>query len=172
MLSMLKNWLNSTTSAKHKEPEAMEDEPSTLPTIVISRFKFTDQGTLGVVLDSNGDSFLDLVTIELPWRNNRRMLSCIPRGSYTCSKVKSPRFGDSYQVTNVEGRSHVLFHHGNFAGDTFKGYRADSNGCILLGMRHGNLQNQDAVLSSRMARTLFESTMEFQPFKLIIRESV
>jgi len=81
-----------------------------------------------ILLDENGDVVFSSVTLELPWRANMRNLSCIPAGDYTVSKVNSPKFGPgTFQVNNVKGRSHILFHAGNFTRDI--------EGCILLGER-------------------------------------
>lgn len=67
------------------------------------------------------------VTLELPWKNNARMVSSIPAGTYRCKRVKSPKFGITFEITGVPGRSAVLFHWGNRT--------KDSNGCVLIG--HG-----------------------------------
>jgi hypothetical protein len=180
MLSELKKWwislgLGKTNSLEGNKVEDFEQASGKYgdrTLIVLERFKFSNQGTLGRLLDKDGGSFSGLVTLELPWKDNARSVSCIPRGSYKCSPVVSPRFGDCYQVDEVPGRSHILFHHGNFAGDRSLGMRTDSNGCILLGYKHSKLQGQDAVLSSRVARTLFESSLDNQSFVLEIRERI
>ena len=78
-------------------------------------------------------------SIELPDRNNERNYSRIPAGKYRCVWHRSPRFGWVYLVTDVQGRSHILTHSANWAGDSRKGYRCDLNGCIALGMRHMTL---------------------------------
>lgn len=71
------------------------------------------------------------VTLERAWQNNERGVSCIPGGPltapvvYQCARVKSPKFGDTFEVLNVPGRSEILFHKGNIDDD--------SHGCILVG---------------------------------------
>lgn len=65
------------------------------------------------------------VTLERPWKENRRKISCVPAGTYECRRVKSPRFGNTFQVMDVPGRSEILFHKGNLEDDT--------EGCILVG---------------------------------------
>lgn len=184
LLESLLRFLESSVTRQSKKPEVVEaevqssekpmpydeDRGPSLPVIVLERFKFTTTGTLGRLLYESGEPFHDLVTIELPWRENARQISCIPRGEYKVTKTRSPRFGDCYLVNDVPGRSHILFHHGNFAGKSDLGARTDSNGCILLGYKHGVLQGQNAVLSSRLARTFFETTLDFEPFKLVITE--
>ena len=65
------------------------------------------------------------VTLERPWLDNKPNESCIPAGKYECRMVESPKFGKTFEVTNVPGRSAILFHKGNIADD--------SHGCILVG---------------------------------------
>lgn len=79
------------------------------------------------------------VTLELPWRNNQRNISCIPAGNYICSRYRSPTHGDCYFISDVPNRSHILIH----AGNTLK----DTQGCILV----GRLFEKDAILRSRSA---------------------
>lgn len=65
------------------------------------------------------------LTFELPWHDNDPERSCIPIGEYDCVRIMSPTFGDTFEVLGVRGRSHILFHWGNFLRDT--------KGCILVG---------------------------------------
>lgn len=65
------------------------------------------------------------VTLERPWLDNQPNVSCIPAGKYECRKVDSPKFGTTFEVANVPGRSRILFHKGNVA--------TESEGCILVG---------------------------------------
>lgn len=65
------------------------------------------------------------VTLERPWRDNRRSESCIPAGIYECRRVVSPKFGETFEITNVPARSHILFHKGNLEDDT--------HGCVIVG---------------------------------------
>ncbi len=80
-------------------------------------------GTFGVLLDGGDEPFA--LTLERQWADNAVGKSCIPAGTYTCKRVLSPKFGNTFEVTNVEGRSHILFHRGNVDDDT--------HGCILVG---------------------------------------
>ena len=76
------------------------------------------------------------VTLELPWLENAPNRSCIPTGTYTCQRVLSPRFGETFEVTDVPGRSHILFHKGNTTIDTA--------GCILVGESYNDLAIGDS----------------------------
>ncbi|OEU65804.1 MAG: hypothetical protein BA863_08935 [Desulfovibrio sp. S3730MH75] len=134
--------------------------------IKISRYESSSHGTFGHLIGPG----IKLHVIELPWRDNRSNLSCIPPGEYHCTVVRSPRFGVVYHVKEVPGRSHVLIHAGNYAGDSTLGYRTHSHGCILPGRKRGRLGNQKAILCSKAALTSFMSALERQPFILTIEE--
>jgi hypothetical protein len=122
----------------------------------------TSHGTFGVLV---GPGFW-CQTIELPWRSNRQKVSCIPAGHYDVTMRKSPRFGYVYWVRNVPGRSWILFHAGNFAGDVAAGLRSHVEGCILLGLARGVLGGQLAVLNSRPAVRKLGQYVGGKPFRL------
>ncbi len=102
-------------------------------------FCFNEQGTFGRLLF--GDNTLH--TIELPWRENQRRVSCIPTGVYQCALVNSPRFGRVYEVRNVPGRDHILIHASNLAGDVNKGWVTQLHGCIAPCERLGAIKIPD-----------------------------
>ena len=60
---------------------------------------------------------------ELPWKHNKRNISCIPDGRYEMALRKSPKYGLVWEVTGVKGRDHILIHAGNFQSET--------RGCIM-----------------------------------------
>lgn len=96
------------------------------------------EGTRGVL---RIDKELFCITLELPWKMNRRNISCIPTGQYELFPYESPRFGNTFSLTNVPNRSNILFHYGNTIQDT--------SGCILLGERLGTINGNRAILNSR-----------------------
>ena len=124
----------------------------------------SDQGTEGILAT---DGFF-CKTLELPWRNNQKGISCIPSGEYIVALRQSPKYGRIYWVTNVPDRSWILIHSGNVAGDVNKGFRTHVQGCILLGKEHGFLYDQRAVLNSRITVTKFMNIMNYKKFKLHI----
>lgn len=93
-----------------------------MKTFRLKRISGTPQAVFGALIE---DGIPFVVTLEEPWLNNQRGASCIPVGAYVCRRVISPKFGDTFEVTNVPGRSHILFHKGNTTDDT--------EGCILVG---------------------------------------
>jgi hypothetical protein len=92
------------------------------------------------------------VTLEREWLDNRRNISCIPEGTYICKRVISPKFGETFEVVDVPGRSHILFHKGNIKDDT--------HGCIIVGELFDPLNGENAVLSSGKAFQEFLSRLE------------
>ncbi|WP_428242974.1 DUF5675 family protein [Gynuella sp.] len=134
---------------------------------VIVRRPSTDQGTFGQFF-LNGMHFS--YTGELPWLNNERNVSCIPPGEYTLKPHTSPHFGKCFIIVDVQGRSFILIHKGNWCGNRAKGFRSDVLGCIIVGQRLGTLAGQAAVLASGTAfnRLLRTITM---PIPLTILES-
>ena len=54
-------------------------------------------------------------TIELPWKNNEKRVSCIPEGRYFIRKRYSQKFKWHLEVVDVKNRSYILFHPANNA---------------------------------------------------------
>lgn len=104
--------------------------------------------TFGVLCIDDRPMF---VTLEDAWRDNERMVSCIPKGTYTIRRHTSPKFGKVFKVLDVPDRSEILIH----AGNTHK----DTHGCILLGLMYGTVGTESAILSSRAALANFMTAM-------------
>ena len=62
-------------------------------------------------------------TIELPWMENQKRVSCIPEGKYFIKKRYSNKFKWHLEVVDVKKRSLILFHPANNA-------LLELNGCI------------------------------------------
>lgn len=94
-------------------------------------------GTFGTLYlyDDQGKKVGTFVVGEDDWLDNKPQKSCIPDGTYTCRRVQSPTFGNTFEVTSVPGRSAILFHAGNTEEDT--------KGCLLVGTRFGMLKVKD-----------------------------
>ncbi len=76
-------------------------------------------------------------TLELPWKDNERYISCIPVGQYEVKKHTSEKYSQCFWVQNVPGRFEILIHRGNFFTDIL--------GCILPGVAFTDI-NQDGQL--------------------------
>jgi len=79
--------------------------------LVLHRTYFPE-GTQGI-LEWNGD--LICYTIELPWLDNQKRISCVPEGEYILQKRFSKKFGWHLHLVNVPGRDYILIHRANDA---------------------------------------------------------
>jgi len=104
----------------------------------IKRIAENQYGTFGVLLD--GDLPFAL-TLERRWLGNTQGCSCIPTGTYVCRRVDSPKFGDTFEITGVQDRSHILFHKGNLDDD--------SHGCVLVGEEYDPVLGSYGIKASR-----------------------
>jgi len=102
-------------------------------------------------------------TLELPWKNNQKNISCIPKGKYTVKWTFSPKFlRYTYEIMNVPNRSGVRLHKGN--------YFYQVQGCILLGDSYGDLNKDTSadILNSTITIEKFENFMQNKDFILEI----
>lgn len=119
-----------------------------------------EHGTFGTML-IEGEVFC--VTLEPYSRNNAENVSCIPTGQYVCKRTYSPKCGDTFEITNVEGRTNVLFHPGNTDNNT--------KACVLLGQYYGKLGKNRAVLNSgKTFKAFLQQMIYLKRFKLTIVE--
>lgn len=94
--------------------------------LLLIRDTLNDVSTMGKLF-LNGEEFCD--TLELPWKQNQRSISCIPAGQYD-ARLRLPRESATREyihllVKDVPNRSYILIHIGNTTKDT--------QGCILVG---------------------------------------
>ena len=139
-LKCVKNLLKKLKAAKSIKPTI--SKPKYINLLII-RDTFTDESTIGELF-VNGERFCD--TLELPYKDNQRSISCIPTGEYKV-RLRYPRESATRNylhllVQNVKDRSYILFHRGNTAKDT--------RGCILVGQG----SQQDVVHNSTLAMDL------------------
>ena len=125
-------------------------------------------GTFGVLVDYDvmrNEPFPFALTLELRWRNNIRQGSCIPAGTYTCKRIISPRFGETFEIADVPERDNILFHSGNTVND--------SSGCVLIAKEYGKLDLFSAILNSKKGFNEFlERTKGFDSFELNIFQTL
>ena len=123
--------------------------------MILTRSDSTDEGTLGK-LELPG--IAEYLTGELPWLDNARNISCIPTGLYLMVYTKSNKFNKyTWELLTVPHRSGIRIHSGNFFGNVAKGYKTDTDGCILLGNKIGrDVSGQLIILNSRASLADFE----------------
>tara|TARA_R100001224_G_scaffold45134_3_gene26000 strand:+ start:883 stop:1296 length:414 start_codon:yes stop_codon:yes gene_type:complete len=111
--------------------------------LLLIRDTHSETSTIGK-LYLNGELMCD--TLENPWLDNQRNISCIPAGQYNVrlrlARESATRDYLHLLVQEVPNRSYILFHIGNTAKDT--------QGCILVGLK----REQDFVSNSRLAMDL------------------
>lgn len=116
----------------------------TMKQFCLIRMAYTREGTFGVLLEEDNPFCL---TLERQWADNQPGESCIPVGEYTCRRRLSPKFGVTFEVMDVPGRTNILFHKGNL--------KEDSHGCIILGEQYEPLNGQSGVVASGKAMEEF-----------------
>ena len=121
--------------------------------VTMTRQKFFPSCTLGFLHIQTTNLVWRCKTLELPWLDNTPGISCIPKGNYTCRRVKSSKFGETFQVCDVPNRQGILFHAGNSAPK-------DTRGCILLGVGAEVSGGNAYLLSSRPAMKTFMQMLE------------
>jgi len=134
--------------------------------VLIERYPSEEKQTLGnlYVLDKLDSIQFKCVTLELPWKKNKRRVSCIPLGEYRVIKHTSPKFGKCFWIRDVEGRSEILIHKGNFYTDIL--------GCILVGIDFIDIDN-NGILDVTSSKDTMDELLKILPdgFKLEIKES-
>ncbi|BDD07481.1 DUF5675 family protein [Aureibacter tunicatorum] len=94
----------------------------------------SEHQTLGSLFFFKEDEYIfSCQTLELPWNNNQKNISCIPKGKYKVSKHHSPKFKECFKIENVENRTDILIHPANFVSQL--------KGCIAVGSSHSHLNN-------------------------------
>lgn len=111
--------------------------------LLIIRDTFTKESTIGELF-LNGERMCD--TLELPWKDNQKNISCIPEGVYKVrlrlARESATRDYLHLLIEDVPNRKWVLVHRGNTA--------SDSRGCVLVGFA----SKQDFVQNSTFAMDL------------------
>ena len=146
----------------------MESTKPTTPVnkAFLNRFIKTPFFTIGKlqIFDEQNNLAFECFTLELPFKENHSLTSCIPSGIYQVKLHESPKFGICYKVQNVPNREHILFHIGNYPKDT--------HGCILVGKApiFGHLLTKSFIPNSTATFTELMA-LDIASFQLKISES-
>jgi hypothetical protein len=104
-------------------------------------------------------------TMELPWKENQRSISCIPEGSYKVIKQppKADRPYPYFRLPEVSGRTGILIHKIS--------YVSGLKGCIGVGMEFADL-NKDGVPDIIRSGEALQMLIDKLPdsFTLVIRK--
>lgn len=102
------------------------------------------------------DGLLLAKTMELPWRDNRRAISCIPEDTYLVRK-EPPKQGRDYwhyRIPEVPDRYGILMHPISFVKDL--------KGCIGVGSRFFDL-NKDGIPDMAESKKKLQYMIESLP---------
>lgn len=134
-------------------------------TLLLIRDDKSDKQTKGrlFVLDERGAVAYSCFTLELPWRDNRQNVSCIPLGRYKVKKRISHKYGEHLHILGVPGRSWILIHEANFV--------TQLRGCVAVGKSKADINGdglRDLVESVRAKKELLrhlpnETEIEIKP---------
>jgi hypothetical protein len=133
--------------------------------LILQRLNLTGPyGAFGVFQRVTDAGLLPLCfTLEPSWNDNAEGKSCIPAGVYICKRVNSPKFGDTFEITNVKDRSHILIHPLNEVEET--------QGCIGVGLSVSG--NHPSLYQSKVAFDFVMGLLEdFSEFNLEIKNPV
>jgi hypothetical protein len=110
-------------------------------------YKSKEVQALGDLTIFDGDEeIFSCKTLELPWKNNKRYISCIPKGTYEVIKRDSVKLKKHFHILNVPGRSDILIHIGN--------YYTQIKGCILVGEEHTDINADGFTDVKSSAKTM------------------
>lgn len=134
--------------------------------ILITRIFRSDIQTLGMlnVIDKNTlKADITARTVELPWKDNQRNISCIPPGKYPGELRTSEKYGLHVHIKKVPNRSYILIHPANFVRQL--------RGCIAPGKAHTDIDGDGYrdVTSSRDTVAEIVAALP-QKFDVIIEE--
>jgi len=111
--------------------------------LLLIRDTFSKNSVIGELF-LNGERMCD--TLENPWIDNQRGISCIPEGKYKVrlrlARESASRDYLHLLVKDVPNRDWILVHRGNFPSET--------QGCLLVGLG----TEQDVVHNSVLAMDL------------------
>lgn len=146
--------------------------------LVLTRSSGDHERTIGN-LDVGGVKF---ATIERPWIEHEHgpgganRQSCVPKGLYTVRPHHTKNFPNTYAIVNPDlgvwyqpgdipknlqyGRCAILMHVGNRVKDVI--------GCVAVGMEHGTLWGEPAVLRSTLAMRQLDALLKRQIHSLEI----
>lgn len=103
-------------------------------------------------------------TIELPWRENKKRVSCIPEGYYLLRKRYSQKFQWHIEVVAVKNRSSILLHPANHA-------LRELNGCIapVTQLSGAGLGLQSRKAFAKVNKLVFKALEQSAIVSLIIQ---
>jgi hypothetical protein len=123
------------------------------------------EGVLTVYQDCEGcegeEAVFRCYTLELPWKDNKKRISCIPKNEYNVEKRYSTKYKNHFHILDVPNRSYILVHSGNYNRHTL--------GCVLVGKTLTDI-NGDGLRDTTHSKSTMKKLNDILPpyFKITI----
>jgi len=121
-----------------------------LKMFIVKRFINHDDFTIAEFFDKS-NSANKFYLLELPWKNNEKNISCIPKGIYIVERDFYHKGGyEAFEYRDVIDRSEIKIHIGNYTKDIL--------GCQAIGTHYSVTEKM--VYRSRIAHLRFMQYMQ------------
>jgi hypothetical protein len=131
---------------------------------ILTRLEDNGIQTLGELCIYDGiNNVFRCKTLELPWKDNKRNISCVLDGTYLAKPFNSPSKGKVYKLEYVMDRTYIEIHVANFFFDLA--------GCIAVGEKYIDI-NRDGyldVVNSGKTMSQFLNIMDNNELLLTIK---
>lgn len=111
-----------------------------------------------------------IFTLELPWKENKRNVSCIPEGEYKIRPFHSDTHGYCFEIYNVVNRDLIRMHSANSVRENYqdpyiktKVWRCQLRGCVAPGMKlrlDGIIEHSGDAMN--ILRKIIRDEMDFE----------
>lgn len=132
--------------------------------VILTRHYQTQEATYGqLVVHAGVQIVFECLCLELPWKNNEPLVSCVPSGEYDMFLEYSPAFKiDLWELKDIPGRSECKIHTAN--------YVRQLNGCIAPGRTFTHIDKDGIfdVTQSDLTRRAFHAALSGE-YKVRIR---
>ena len=136
--------------------------------LLLERYYYGELQTLGklFLLNNENEIVASYDSLELPYKDNMKRISCIPEGDYTAIRHNSPKHGPSLWLQDVPNRNEILIHKGNFYFDIL--------GCVLIGsdLRDINGDGLLDVVNSKNSVLELLKTIDRDTIEIKITETI
>ena len=123
----------------------------------LSRLIDNGRETIGYLHYANGSNAIALNTLELPWKDNKPNVSCIPVGVYPFHKRYSEKHGMTViGIYDVPDRKDIEIHIANFVYELL--------GCIAVGVGKADI-NKDGLMDVTKSKQALYSLLAIAPEK-------
>jgi len=99
-------------------------------------------------------------TMELEYNDNKRRISCIPKGTYIVKKRVSKKYGNHFHITDVPNRDFILIHNANYSRELL--------GCIGVGESFIDL-DKDGLKDITNSKKTLAKLVEIMPDEFLLQ---